>query len=213
MASHPNFRTTVHTASGRCRLLELPLELRTEIIHYVLPTCIDHAFVGPCWIKGTTAILRTSKRLHDEAAQLMYSQATFLINVVWDCTTFVCQWLLSPSSTRQKQYAFPDVFGKHYFSCMKRFKVVIDKMDTYFGYSKNHTAGLSLGVREQLVSLGPILKAVPEISRLHLHFHDSVVMSVKDESVLKPIVNLPNVRSTFTSGKLNDEMRQSLRQQ
>ncbi|KAL8730114.1 MAG: hypothetical protein Q9166_004313 [cf. Caloplaca sp. 2 TL-2023] len=191
------------TTTNRCQLLELPPELRAEIFGYVLPITVNHGFKGPCWIKGTTALLRTSKQIHNEAAQLMYSRATFVINLVWDCTTFACQCLLPSDSFLRKDYAFPDFFRKEYLSYMRKFNVVVHHRDSHIGWIEQCSTGLTLGVRDQLGSLCTTLETFPQIRRLRLHFRDSFVMSRTDEAVLRPIATLRNVQSIQISGDIS----------
>lgn len=194
-----------------CRLLSLPTELRTQIFLYVLPGSLHHGFISPCWIKGTTALLQTSTRLHDEAARLMYGQATFHLNLVWDCTTFFYQWLLPSGSTHQRLYPFPDFVRQQYLFYMKNFKITVHNVYTATPcFIKQHSTGLTLGVRNQLDSLYQVLKSLPAIRTLHLHFHDDFSMSRVDESVLRPLVNLPNLQSIYISGGLTEEARQRL---
>ena len=206
-------RRTEERPPARCRLLELPAELRAAVFMYVLPITTNHVFHGPCWIKGTTALLRTSKSVHDEATQLMYSRANFLVEVAWDITIFKCQSLSPLECLSRTSYPFPRCFGREYLPHMKRFKLMVHVADNHIPWqSTNHKHGsrLTLGIREQLERLHKVLEPIPIILELSLQFNDHFIVSKTDESVLRPILNLQNIHSVKFTGGISDIVRQQL---
>lgn len=200
--------------TGRCQLLELPAELRTKIFMYVLPRTMNHCLHGPCWTKGTTALLRTSKMVHNEAVLLMYSQATFLLGVVWDITFFECRSISRIGGVSRENHPFPQCFTKDHLQQIKRFKVMVYCADNHIHWlkeSETSRRGLTLGIRDQLEGLYKVLESVPRILELVFQFSESFTVTKLDETVLRPIIDLENVQLVkFTQRGISDHIRQQL---
>lgn len=198
-------------ASGRCVLLELPVELRSEIYKYVLPRTINNGSRDICWIKGTTALLAVSKQIHEEASRLMYGTATFLINIVWDCTTFECRCILASGLTPSRAYAFPDRLSPRYLSFIHNFKINIHLCDSYFGmvkYNYSNHLGLTNGLRDQVESFCTTISIFSNVQWLHVHFQDaSGTLSEADEVVLQPFLGLSSPPRFNISGDVGEETR------
>lgn len=195
----------------RCRLLELPAEIRSEIFNYVLPETMNHGSKGLCWIKGTTALLAVSKQIHDEASYQMYSTATFLLNTVWDCTTFECRCLLPSGLTPIRTYAFPDKLSPRYTQFIQDFKIKIHLCDSYSGMIKfNHgnLKGLFRGLRDQVESFCATLRNLTNLKRIHISFQDGNRYSRKaDETILEPFLHLSNPPRFEFSGDVSEETK------
>lgn len=198
-------------ASARCKLLELPIEIRSQIFDYVLPRTIKHGSKDVCWIKGTTALLAVSKQIHEEASCRMYSSATFLLNTVWDCTIFECRSLLPSRLTPSRTYAFPDRLSPRYLSLIQSFKIVIHLYDSYFGMIKSNLSnlgGLIKGLRNQVETLCAILSSCTNVKRIHINFRNGSYDSPKaDEVVLEPFLSLSNPLRFEVSGDVSEETR------
>lgn len=72
-------------------ILELPFELRKEILRYLLPTTIQTTSKGVAWLRGHTSVLTVNKRLYLEGIRMIYGDCTFVIDVTWDSITFAYQ--------------------------------------------------------------------------------------------------------------------------
>ncbi|KAI4262049.1 MAG: hypothetical protein L6R42_002768 [Xanthoria sp. 1 TBL-2021] len=193
---------TLTPPTPRCRLLELPAELRAEIFLYVLPTSTNSPIHGPRWIKGATALLRTSRRIYDEAAQLMYRRAAIRLLVYEDSTIFEYQGLFEG----HHNLASSQWSREEYLRFITRFEVAI-YLDTY---EFKVGSGLTCATRDQLEALCKTLEAVPEIENLSLYFYDHFTVTKADETVLRPILDLENIQEIKYVGKKSNLIRQQL---
>lgn len=165
---------TPHTP-GRCLLLELPTELRSQIFKYVLPYTVYYAGNGICWIGGTTTLLAVSNSVHDEAAHIMYSQAIFVLYVLWDCTVFRCQNFLASGVLSHRLYAFPGKIGSKYLQLLRSVEVDVEIPDhrtRLVKHGLSSVARLKQGLGDQMESLCNILRGVPNLQRLCVHYSD-----------------------------------------
>lgn len=63
------------------RLLALPIELRRQILHLVLPFGRHRGLNGSLWHLGDTSLLRTCHQLHEEGTFVLYSSNIFQLRV------------------------------------------------------------------------------------------------------------------------------------
>ena len=68
-------------APRHSRLLALPVEVRSQIIHLILPYSCPDEIYGYIWHFGSTSILRTCHQLHEEGTTVLYSSNTFQVRV------------------------------------------------------------------------------------------------------------------------------------
>jgi hypothetical protein len=83
-ALHIMKQTPRITRSGRAGFLDLPGELRNDI--YRLTLKYDHAVNGERTKFPSIALLRTCKKIHEEAASILYSENTFTFGIALNFT-------------------------------------------------------------------------------------------------------------------------------
>ncbi|KAL8946542.1 MAG: hypothetical protein Q9222_007078 [Ikaeria aurantiellina] len=192
----------------------MPAEIRVYIFSYLVPTTINHSKKGIYWIRGTTSLLSTCKRVHDEAALLMYSRATFDIRVDWDCITFNCKWLLPSGLIPRTTYAFPDKIGRKYKPLIRNINVHIFHVDSYAGmikYNHGNFGSLIFGLKNQVEDLVGALKTMTDLRNIHVDFHDGSNTPGSDGIVLESLLDLHDIHSVTASGDISPEVCQRLR--
>ena len=201
-SKHEQEQNSYGPPPSRCHLLELPLELRQTILSHVLPRTIPTP-KGIAWLRGTTSILATNHRLHHECAALIYSNNTFVIDTVYDCSTFAYQWLLPTSGLVPKRtMAFPEQLAARNICLLQRLHIRLHHVDSYTGMVKYNCGGHGLveGLRDQVRFLCQVLRQLPEIKVLHVELLDSSGSKGLDEIVCGPFLELRNTRVMTTSG-------------
>ena len=78
-----------------CPLLELPYEIRAQILSYILPCTIRSPTKDVIWLRGNTAILSTCCGMYEECKSIVYRNNVFLIDVHFDRIIFNYQWLIA----------------------------------------------------------------------------------------------------------------------
>lgn len=189
---------------GCCLLLELPVEIRSMIFEYVLPTTFLHQDAGLCWSKGTTDLLAVSRKIHDEAAHVLYGQSTFVLDVRWDCIIQSYQEL-----NLRRIFPFPETIGPRYIPLLQYLEVNIsfDSLTTLMKQGVSNPTGLAQGLRGQVEALCGILRNDSTLKRLCVHLQDEMgderitpkARSEMNEMILKPFFeNFPGVLVTLS---------------
>jgi hypothetical protein len=134
--------------------LRLPSELREQVLHLVLPASSYEGYKGWVWQKGNTAILSTSRQMHDEGTRIMYSSNIFVVSLYYDQVSFLYRWYRPKlSATPHRSMNLYTTFASRYHGLMRRFNVQIYSMDDYYGmvnYGITNLGALALGCSEQL---------------------------------------------------------------
>ena len=188
--------------SRDCPLLALPLELRQEILSYVLPTTVETRSKGVAWSRGHTAILMASKLTYAEGIRIIYGGSTFVIDLTWDRITFAYQWLLPTGLVPKRTLAFPDGLAARNISHIRRIVVRVHHVDNYTGMVKHNFGGPGLreGLRIQVERLCRTLQTAYQLSELRIRLqNDSHTVGV-DQLILKPFLELKNVRTVKATG-------------
>lgn len=177
-------------------LLSLPLELRQQILRYLLPrtqdsandnTLASHARnfsavqkraqrglrlpnqpTGPAaagtsnvvWQRGNVSVLSVCRQLHDECAELVYGDNTFLLFVTFSGISFRFRWVLSSGLAPSRSYDFLELMPQRYLRLVKRCVLHVDHVDSYTGMIKFNVGGKGLthGLRKQVQRLVDALK-------------------------------------------------------
>lgn len=178
---------------GRCSLLELPAELRSEIFQYVLPFTLVNSPRAVCWIKGTTALLAVSSQLHDEAAYIMYSASIFVFDITRDVIFFRFEQLRPSGSVSSELYAFPGSIGEH-IRFIRKFEINLLFPYNYIGMTKDSISNpnpLINGLRSQADVLHEILRNNPGEMKLDVRWQNYRREESK-ERLFEPFIGLPN---------------------
>lgn len=122
-------------------------------------SCTDNV----TWHRGQTALLAVCRQFHDECAELMYGESTFVVFVAYDSITFRFRWSLPNGLTPSRPYEFLDLIPATYLRLIKRLVVTVDHVDSYTGQIKFNVGGKGLthGLRAQVARLVDAVKTAP----------------------------------------------------
>ncbi|KAK5169248.1 hypothetical protein BJ546DRAFT_962837 [Cryomyces antarcticus] len=223
-------------------LLTLPLELRREIYSYFLPTTTTFYVRNPLapyassnksviWRRGSTALLRTSRALHNDCIEYIYGSNTFVLTVSYDRVTFKFRFLLATGLAPSKDYSFLEHFSARSIARIRNYSITIDHVDSYTGWIKYNCggSGLSHGIRLRVQKLADALLVVDGIGRLYVRFVNSNLilddekrskvhardgvdgtLTETTQMVLEPLRSLLGVRDARVTGAVTKEFARGL---
>jgi len=231
----------------------MPLELRREIYGYILPHTftigksyryaywmmpsretwsrapqqpVSHQEIGNdiVWRRGCTRLLATNRQIHEECADMMYGDNTFVVHIAFDSIKFQYQWVVEhkePAPGRANGCMVPngtkdflDHFSLRNLLRIKYYIINVELVDSYTGMIKYNCGGrgLGFGIRQQAQDLVELLAAAPCLHRLQLHLtsgkasqrrqtaHESEQRELLSHTVLDPFTRLYNVRKANVTG-------------
>lgn len=180
------------------------------------------------WRRGSTTLLAVSRQVHEETADMLYGDNTFVIDVTFNTINFRYRWRTANNLTPNKAYQFLDHFSQRNLLRIKNYIVNVESVDDYTGMIKYNYGGrgLSAGIHRKVRELVDLLVAAPQLHRLQVHLIDGAISRVKfpsgrvhrvqDENniaqaqlVLDPFRALHGVRKAVISG-VNDEYKEEL---
>lgn len=195
--------------------MKLPLEIRQHILTYVLPQTTTPAIptrreARVIWLPGCTAVLAASKQLHDEAAESMYGNAEFHVQVSYDGIKFLLFKKLSGSGLTPKQTPdFKRQVRERYWCLIRRVRVMVVVEDSYTAEIKYGWGGPGLvaGVSRQVQVLVDILSRSAMLQSLRISLQWGVKMDQafahqEDQDMLKPFLSLRNVKQSSWDGPI-----------
>ena len=175
------------------------------------------------WRRGCTALLAVNKQMHEEAADMMYGENTFVVDVTFDKIAFRCRWRTENGLIPSRQIDWLEHFSQRNLMRVKRYVVNVESVDDYTGMIKYNVGGRGLpaGIRGKVRELVHLLVAVPELGSVEVHLIDGDVSRhrfpsgrvhrVQDEShdaqtqtVLEPFRALHGVRQVQVTGVSED---------
>lgn len=171
------------------------------------------------WRRGCTALLAVNKQTHEEAADMMYGENTFVVDVTFDKIAFRYRWRTENGLTPSRQFDWLDHFSQRNLMRVKRYVVNVESVDDYTGMIKYNVGGRGLpaGIRARVRELVDLLAVVQDLWRVEIHLIDGDVSRhrfpsgrvhrVQDEShyaqtqtVLDPFRALYGVRQVQVTG-------------
>jgi hypothetical protein len=172
------------------------------------------------WRRGCTRLLAVNHQIHDECAEMMYGENTFVIHVSFDSIKFHYQWLVASTNLKIKGTKdFIEHFSQRNLLRIKNYIVNVEHVDDYAGMIKYNCGGrgLTAGIREQVQTLIDLLVDVPYLRRLQIHMintagsrarpPDAPLFKAQDHhnlpqphSVLDPFMRLYEVRQAKVTG-------------
>ncbi|KAL8679293.1 MAG: hypothetical protein Q9224_007050 [Gallowayella concinna] len=182
----------------RCRLMELPIELRTQIFSYILPGMWGGGTLY--WMAGTTSLLATCKAIHDEAAPLMYGQGGFQYRVSCEISATPIVQVNVVQSTPDSYGAIPiccechpfPTFPSHRYIHHVR-KVIVDIWVHQYAHDENHEVEQVQAVNNQVEAFISLLAGIPRLQVLIVDYHNHAEMIGSEEIALRPLLGLRNV--------------------
>ena len=197
--------------SVECPLLNLPPELRHEILGHILPRTIETA-LGPVWLRGHTAILTVNRLLHCEGIRIMYGNSTFVVNVTWNAITIAYKWISSTGLVPNRTLAFPGQLASYSLARIRNLVVRVHHDDDYTGMAKHNFGGPGLveGMKIQVERLCKTLRDLYQIRDLLIHFKNNNQDTGVDQVILNPFLALKNTRTVRTTGAVTTSFTQTL---
>jgi len=180
------------------------------------------------WRRGSTSLLAVSRQVHEEAADMLYGDNTFVVDVKFDAINFRYRWRTVNNLTPNRTYPFLDHFSQRNLLRIRNYIVNVESVDDYTGMIKYNCGGRGLpaGIRGKVRELVDLLVVAPELHRLHIHLIDGAISRarfpsgrvhrVQDDNnfaqtqlVLDPFRALYGVRKLVVSG-VSDEYKEGL---
>ena len=180
------------------------------------------------WRRGSTNLLAVSRKVHEEAADMLYGDNTFVVDVKFDAINFRYRWRTVNQLTPNRTYPFLDHFSHRNLLRIRNYIVNVESVDDYTGMIKYNCGGRGLpaGIRGKVRELADLLVVAPELHRLHIHLIDGAISRVRFPSgrvhrvqddnnfaqtqlVLDPFRALYGVRKLVVSG-VSDEYKEGL---
>ena len=171
------------------------------------------------WRRGCTALLAVNKQMHEEAADMLYGENTFVLDVTFDKIAFRYRWRTENGLTPSRQFDWLEHFSQRNLVRVKKYVVNVESVDDYTGMIKYNVGGRGLpaGIRAKVRELVDLLVLVHDLRRLEVHlidgdisrhrFPSGRVHRVQDEShyaqtqtVLDPLRALYGVRQVQVTG-------------
>ena len=207
---------------SRClSLLYLPLELRQQIYAYVLPTNQNGDSVEDCnWRSGSLSILRTSRRIHDEAITTLFTNVTFHVRVECDRILLIKTYTFPHYRIPLKvRLAFPGALGRNLWRVqtvaieLSRGTLNIEDRLSVLGLTQV-SEGLRKAWEPQVSNLRSILSRIERIRWLHVYMYTGVTRYFLDDywKILQPLETLSNVGTVIWSGDLTSCSGSALRE-
>jgi hypothetical protein len=180
------------------------------------------------WRRGSTNLLAVSRQVHEEAADMLYGDNTFVIDVTFDAINFRYRWRTANNLTPNRTYQFLDHFSQRNLLRIRNYIINVESVDDYTGMIKYNCGGRGLpaGIRGKVRELVDLLVVAPQLHRLHIHLIDGAISRVRfpsgrvhrvqDENhfaqtqlVLDPFRALYGVRNPVVSG-VDDDYKDAL---
>lgn len=133
------------------------------------------------WRRGYTALLAVNRQMHEEAADMLYGENMFILDVTFDSIKFRYRWRTATGLTPNRTYAFLEHFSQRNLMRIKRYIVNVESVDDYTGMIKYNCQGrgLQAGIRARVRELVDQLAAVPCLHHLQVHLIDGAISRMK----------------------------------
>jgi hypothetical protein len=133
------------------------------------------------WRRGWIGLLSANRQIHEECADLIYGDNTFVIDVAYDSIKFRYRWLLPSNLTPSQSYSFLDHFSQRNLLRIRKYTINVEHVDSYTGMIKYNCGGrgLTAGIRQQVQNLVEVLAFVPSLHRVHVHLIDGAISRVR----------------------------------
>jgi hypothetical protein len=116
------------------------------------------------WRRGNTSLFAVCKQLHEECADMVYGNNTFMLGVTFSNITFRFRFLLPSGMAPKREYNFLELMPARYMRRLRRVLVCVDHVDSYTGMIKYNVSGKGLmhGLRRQVLRLVCALQPMDE---------------------------------------------------
>jgi hypothetical protein len=133
------------------------------------------------WRRGCTSILAVNRQIHEETADMLYGDNTFVVDVTFAAINFRYRWRTKNNLTPNRTYAFLEHFSQRNLLRIKNYIVNVESVDDYTGMIKYNVGGRGLpaGIRLQVRELVDQLVAVPCLHKLYVHLIDGAISRVR----------------------------------
>lgn len=114
------------------------------------------------WQRGNVHLFSVCRQLHDECADMVYGNSTFMLFVTYTGISFRFRYLLPNSMTPNRSYPILELLPGKYLRRIRKVIVHVDHVDSYTGMIKFNVSGKGLthGLRRQVQRL--VLALQPE---------------------------------------------------
>jgi len=107
------------------------------------------------WQRGNVHLFSVCRQLHDECADMVYGNSTFMLFVTYTGISFRFRYLLPNSMTPNRSYPILELLPGKYLRRIRKVIVHVDHVDSYTGMIKFNVSGKGLthGLRRQVQRL------------------------------------------------------------
>ena len=142
------------------------------------------------WFRGCTALLAVNQQIHEEAADMLYGDNVFVLDVTFDAIQFRYRWRTANGLCPNRTYAFLEHFSQRNLMRIKKYVVNVESVDDYTGMIKYNCQGRGLlaGIRARVRELVDQLAVTPCLHQLQVHLIDGAISRVKFPSGRVPRV-------------------------
>jgi len=167
------------------------------------------------WQRGNINLFSVCRQLHNECAEMVYGNSTFLLFVTYSGITFRFRWLLPNGLAPIRSFSFLELLPERHLTLIKRVVVHVDHVDSYLGMIKFNVGGngLTHGLRKQAQRLVDALRGpVPPqhgtaTGECHKLSNRDGNQEVNARRLAKISIHVPNGNAVLDSIK-SDKIRQ-----
>lgn len=168
--------------SSTSTFLELPTEIRHEILSYVMPRTFYLHPGTDVWYRATSPVWATCRAVYNECMRMLYGDCTFDIVITYGSTIFSQKYVSSRQSYRGRtlipgrKLDFPNSISEANRALMRKVRLSVIRPDGYGGFIHHDCSSphaIALGLRTRIHGLCQIMQRSPEIRELYIDYYDS----------------------------------------
>lgn len=118
-------------------LAKLPPEVRRNVYQYLLPRTIAlremTGRIAHVWLHGSTAIMSTCKKIHEETADIIYGESVFIVEVGYDTIAMRHRRLLGSGLVPEATPAFLELVSSSNLRRIRQLAINVKHVDSYTG--------------------------------------------------------------------------------
>jgi hypothetical protein len=151
------------------------------------------------WHRGCTAILGVCRRIHEEAADMLYGENMFVLVVTFNAITFQYRWQTHDGVMSSRGYSFLEHFSQRNVLRVRMYVVYVELVDDYTAfiqYKFRRPEELPARMRAKVGELVQQLAAAPWLQCVQVN----LLRSKQKETVLEAFRVLSGVREAEVIG-------------
>ena len=165
-----------------CPFLDLPFEIRHEILSYIMPRTFYLHPGTDAWYRAAAPIWATCRSVYDECMRMLYGNCTFNIVITYGSTTFSQRYVSDRQGYRGRtlipgrRFDFPESISEANRVLVRKVRLSIIRPDGYGGIVQHDCSSpyaIALGLCTRVHRVCEILRMSSEIQTLYIDYYDS----------------------------------------